>query len=122
MNHLLLLILLTLVVYPSSCGFSYDEFQGWPDESNSALRGSITDAAGGAISGAALELKDLRGNARTTMTDKAGRYRFNGLDEGTYVLSIAQPDFDPLQEKVKVGKGQTRELNLVLYVSTASYQ
>jgi hypothetical protein len=67
-----------------------------PDE----LRGEVTDAAGGAIAGARLELRAADGAAVvTTSTVRNGRFTISA-SPGAYVLAARKAGFEPASEKV----------------------
>lgn len=61
---------------------------------NGAIRGSITDPHGAAISDAKITLTDeATHQARTATTDSAGAYAFNALKPSTYTLHIEAAGF-----------------------------
>ncbi|NLF30106.1 MAG: cadherin-like domain-containing protein, partial [Planctomycetes bacterium] len=58
----------------------------------SQVGGVVRAAVGGAaIGGATVTLRSPAGLALAVRTDAAGRYRFDGLDAGTYRLTVAAP-------------------------------
>ena len=64
---------------------------------NSGIRGTVTDAGGGALSGAAATLTDeSTQQVRKAVTDSIGAYAFNELRPSAYTLHIEAPGFSPI--------------------------
>jgi hemoglobin/transferrin/lactoferrin receptor protein len=60
----------------------------------SDLQGFVKDRVGGVLPGAVVRLINIASSEeRTTKTDAAGRYRFEGLTPGTYRVAAAHPGF-----------------------------
>lgn len=60
------------------------------------ISGQVTSTTGGGIDGVAVELYDQANPivpAVATVTDTAGRYRFSGVPDGTYVMRVAVAGF-----------------------------
>ena len=77
---------------------------GFSAAQGSMLSGTIADQLGGSITGVSVSLVDLTTNAnRSTQTDAAGRYEFDGLSSGDYMLTIKTPGFEPIEQRVVVG-------------------
>jgi len=59
------------------------------------LSGSVADASGAVIAGAAVQLWSADGTAeRTTQTDARGAFMISGLAPGDYRLVVSKPDFE----------------------------
>jgi hypothetical protein len=89
----------------------------------SATDGSITgvvfDPSGGVIPGAIVELRATGGGLlRDTHTDRTGAYRFEAVDEGTFVLEVSLPNFSRLRKTgVRVAPGINLVVNVTLTLS-----
>ena len=82
-----------------------------------ALIGTVTDAAGGVISGAAVRISSpaLIGGELTTKTDERGQLRFPSVPPGSYVLEIVLEGFRPYRDAdIRIGAGATIERTPVL--------
>src|SRR5260370_39866303 len=63
--------------------------------SRGTLTGVVTDASGGAIAKATVDITQAGTNVkRQTTTNEAGVYRFDAVDLGTYTLSIQATGFE----------------------------
>ena len=85
-----------------------------------ALIGTVKDAQGGVISGAAVRVSSpaLMGGPATLTTNEKGQVRFSALPPGPYVLDIAMSGFAPLHEEdVRIGAGAAIERTAVLNVA-----
>ncbi|HEX8148285.1 MAG TPA: TonB-dependent receptor [Pyrinomonadaceae bacterium] len=81
------------------------------------VEGRVTDAAGGALAGARLYLLDARqALAAAGETSAEGRFRFELVAPGTYVLRIARKDFSARRVHVEVREGQAASLDVRLEV------
>jgi carboxypeptidase family protein len=78
------------------------------------LSGTVTDAAGKAVSGARVSAKNTAtGLTAEALTDVAGRYEDLRLDPGDYEISVAAPGFSTTITKVTVTAGP-QTVNLAL--------
>jgi len=81
------------------------------------LVGTVTDAAGGVISGAVVRISSpalIRGEL-TTKTDERGQLRFPSLPPGAYALEIVLEGFRPYRDAdIRIGAGATIERTPVL--------
>ena len=79
-----------------------------------ALAGVVTDATGGAISGAAIQLSsDATGELRKATSTSNGGYLISTLPPGLYTLSISKDGFKSLTvPKVEIIVAETVALNL----------
>jgi vitamin B12 transporter len=83
------------------------------------LTGSVKDPQGQAIAGAAVRLVSRSGGAgRTTASDSAGMFRFQGLPEGEYVIRAEAPGFAPfVAADIHVTAGVPAMREIVLQVA-----
>ena len=82
-----------------------------------ALVGTVTDAAGGVISGAAVRISSpaLIGGELTTKTNERGQLRFPSVPPGSYALDIVLEGFRPYRDAdIRIGAGATIERMPVL--------
>lgn len=70
-------------------------------EVSGALIGTVEDAQGGVIRGAAVRVSSpvLIGGPRTSVTNDRGQLRCPALPPGSYVLEIDAPGFRPYREE-----------------------
>ena len=70
------------------------------------VAGSVTDAQGLALPGAAVVLRTAeRDFVASAVTDRAGAFAFDGVPAGGYVLAASLLGFSPREEPVTVGPG-----------------
>ena len=89
---------------------------GWGQDAHepegSSIAGGITVASNQsqavALAGVTVTLTALQPEmvSRTEVTDDQGRYRFAGLNPGTYRLAVDQDGFEPWKEVVSIGEKQ----------------
>jgi hypothetical protein len=91
-------------------------------QDRASINGSVTDASGARIVGAAVELKSAAtGLHRSTTTDQRGVYEFTPLAVGTYSLTIDAKGFRPTTvDGVDLKYGETRTIDANLIVGSAS--
>ncbi len=86
------------------------------------LEGTVMDPSGGVVSGAAVQILAVEtqlSQQRTTNTN--GQYRFPGISNGAYTVSVSNPGFkSKVIESVVLEVGQTRTLDVVLQIGDAS--
>ncbi len=98
----------------ASCSYAQSVFSG-------NIQGVVTDPSGAAVGGAKVGLKNLEtGVAADTVTSTSGNYRFSSLAPGRYTVRVQSPGFNPAEEAVTLGTGQTQGINIALAVATAS--
>src|SRR3954462_15782694 len=69
--------------------------QAYGQLTTATVRGTVTDATGAAIPGAALTLENVtRGVSRTGVSDASGRFSFDFIPVGNYRLTVAQKGFE----------------------------
>ena len=92
-----------------------------PAFAQSTINGTITDPQSAVIPEARVTLLAGQTEVRSTRTDAQGRYRFDALPAGTYVVMASAPGFQPAtgaETSVTAGQGATRDLSLALAGAT----
>ena len=87
---------------------------------NGSIQGSVTDAGGGLIPGAAVEADETdTGTVHNAVTDGSGHFDFPSLPPGGYVVKISKPGFATiLQKNLSLTVGSTISLKPALKVAT----
>jgi hypothetical protein len=87
----------------------------------SAIEGTVTDASGGVVPGAAVTItNEATGVAQTGHTTTAGYYRFPALPGGVYTVKVTLQGFKTWnREHVRLESTQTRAVNVALEVGNA---
>src|SRR5580692_10998655 len=90
--------------------------------SSGTVAGSVTDQSNAVVPGATVTLTDSSTNvARTTTTNKEGRYIFVDVSPGVYNLAVTKSGFATTKtEKQEVKVGESITLNLSLQVGGAN--
>lgn len=89
-------------------------------ETTGGISGTIKDASGASIVGAAVEVSSpaLIGSKKLD-TNKAGQYRFANLPPGTYLIKVAAQGFESAQAvNVEIGVGRYPTLDITLKVGS----
>ncbi|MCE1203458.1 MAG: carboxypeptidase regulatory-like domain-containing protein [Holophagaceae bacterium] len=87
-------------------------------QTSGALRGTVKDRGGKAISGASVRVTNLEtGAGRTVRSAAAGDYTFPLLPSGTYEVLVSAPGFKPVKENVRVTLGNSVTLSPTLEAS-----
>jgi len=77
------------------------------------LQGTVTDTSGAPVAGARVDA--VGPVTRRATTNRDGIYRFVGLSEGTYDMTVTAPDYNPATATgVAVVEGQTTTQDFVL--------
>ena len=86
------------------------------------LQGSVVDASGGAVVGAAVVIRnEATGESRALVTDASGHYVLPGLPAGVYTVEVTQPGFaTQRREKLQLRAGQTLTVDIKLGVASLS--
>src|SRR5947209_13973567 len=98
------------------CAIAALTVYGQNSATGGALNGSVRDAAGQAVPGASIILRDLATNqTRRTTGEADGSFRINLLPVGTYELRAESSGFAPyLNPQVTVAVGRTTTLDIAL--------
>lgn len=92
-----------------------------PVHAQSLVTGMVTDPQSAVIPDARVALLSGQAELRTTRTDNQGRYRFDAVQPGTYVVSVSSPGFQQTTSPdivVTAGQNTTRDLSLALAGAT----
>lgn len=74
--------------------------------SDGTVQGTVTDATGAVVARASVRLEPAQGGeARTTTTDGSGRYRFERVPPGSYLLIVRSRGLEPSTTAVDVTAG-----------------
>ena len=88
-----------------------------PDTNNAVIRGRVTLPSGFAMEGyARITLSNDQSTLLTLYTNNSGEFQIRNLSEGTYYVQaeIINSKFDPVVQKVGLGRGLTVDLNMEL--------
>ncbi len=85
-------------------------------ETTSAIGGTVSDPAGGAVAGATVSARNRgTGLERTVTTNGEGRFNFPQLAPGTYSVEVTSDGFEAQRiENVAAGLGQRQSVNFTL--------
>jgi Carboxypeptidase regulatory-like domain/TonB dependent receptor len=87
--------------------------------SAAAVSGSVVDANGAGLPGAAVAATNLDTNqTQTAATGAVGQFRFQYLPVGAYELKISKPGFLTASRKISLAVGQTVDLEIKVEVET----
>jgi hemoglobin/transferrin/lactoferrin receptor protein len=87
-------------------------------EDRGMITGIIRDSSGASIGKATIELINAQHiSIQRGETDVEGRFRFEGIQTGTYLVQVLHPGFNTLRKNVRVIPNQTIELDLVLGIN-----
>jgi len=75
------------------------------DYTSGVLSGTVTDASGTAVSGAAVAVTSAQGTTRTATTDANGSFRLPALPVGSYTVRIEQSGFATINQRASVSPG-----------------
>jgi hypothetical protein len=84
------------------------------------LSGVITDAQGGVIQGAKVEVKELDGSSFFATTNAQGTYIVPTLSAAEYTITVKAQGFATVQKKVLLLVGQLAQVDVTLPVASAS--
>lgn len=89
---------------------------------NSQIKGTIKDTNGAAISGAEISLLNSQQLViKTAVTDSAGRFVFENVAKGSYLVSAKQKNFQTKRISVQASEN-SNETNLILEVTQLTEQ
>lgn len=88
-----------------------------PDTNNAVIRGRVTLPSGFGMEGyARITLRNDQSTLLTIYTNNSGEFQLRNLSEGIYYVQaeISNSKFDPVVQKVALGRGLTVDLNMEL--------
>ena len=88
-----------------------------PDTNNAVIRGRVTLPSGFGMEGyARITLRNDQSTLLTIYTNNSGEFQIRNLSEGIYYVQaeILNSKFDPVVQKVGLGRGLTVDLNMEL--------
>ncbi|HUQ33109.1 MAG TPA: TonB-dependent receptor [Pyrinomonadaceae bacterium] len=89
--------------------------------SRGQITGTVRDATGAVLRQAHVTLISAQqGLIGRTETDAEGRFRFDSVAVGTYVVLASRPDFSPSRVAAKVSTGVGSDLNITLEINQLS--
>src|SRR3984957_16220484 len=90
----------------------------WAQTDRAAIEGTVTDASGGAVSGAKIDITAVAtGLTDEKTTNQYGQYRFPGIAIGIYKVVVESSGFATKEvDAVEVRVGETRTLDIRLEV------
>jgi hypothetical protein len=96
----------------------------WPaavtaQERKGAITGTVTDSSGGVLKGAQISLAPQSLNV---VSDVQGQFFINGLDPGSYTLTITYVGFAPFTKTVELAANQTANVDAKLEVESVNLQ
>ncbi len=88
---------------------------------SASVQGTVTDASGAVVSGAAITLKsDAQQVTSSARTDNAGVYRFLSIAPGNYVVTVKAAGFGAKTTPVVLTTNETRDLSVSLTTGDVS--
>src|SRR5262245_51530436 len=82
------------------------------------IEGAVTDASGGVIVGAAVEIQNpITGFRQTTMTDAMGAFRFTNIPFNQYHLQVTQQGFATSAQDLNIRSTVPVTVKLMLSVA-----
>jgi hypothetical protein len=83
---------------------------------SSEISGEVKDQRGDLIAGAQVSLTGAANSMRDAKSDARGRFQFDGLAQGNYILKVAAQGFATLEERVTLkSDSESQRLTITLY-------
>jgi len=93
------------------------------EEDRGSIAGVVTDEAGAALPSVSVTLKNAQQIViKTTVSDGEGRYNFDDVAPGSYLIVTAQPGFSSKSEVAKIADNSVTSINLILSVNQLNAQ
>jgi iron complex outermembrane receptor protein len=95
----------------------------YAQSAGAAVTGTITDAKGGALQGATVNVKnEASSDVRSTKTDSQGHFTIGGFAPGRYTVEVSAPGFGVNHRAVQLATGQDQDISVVLAVGDVAQQ
>ena len=89
--------------------------------SSGSISGTVKDAFDAAVVAADVSLTNSQQVVLSdTQTDAQGRFKFDNIPSGSYVIVIARSDFSVQRQAIRVTAGRTMNIDVVLQISAIS--
>jgi iron complex outermembrane recepter protein len=87
------------------------------------VTGTVTDAKGGALQGAAVNVKnEASSDVRAAKTDSQGHFTISGFAPGRYTVEISVPGFGVNRRALQLAAGQDQDISVALAVGDVAQQ
>jgi outer membrane cobalamin receptor len=87
--------------------------------SGASIEGTVFDPDGSIVAGAKVNLLESMVAVAETATDAQGRYRFEGLRDGTFTVVANSPGFSELSAEIALQSGESHSADLHLKLNAA---
>jgi outer membrane cobalamin receptor len=87
--------------------------------SGASIEGTVFDPDGSIVAGAKVNLLESMVAVAETTTDAQGRYRFEGLRDGTFTVVANSPGFSELSAEIALQSGESHSADLHLKLNAA---
>ena len=84
------------------------------------ISGRVTDAGGGTLANASIEVKQAGGSAYRTKSNSDGSFLVPSLTAGDYTVTVSAEGFSTVETSVSMLVGQTPEVNTILPVASVN--
>src|SRR5437773_4402896 len=92
-----------------------------PPPAGQTVSGQVSDSSGAVIVGGSVTLRAPSGSfTRSAATDARGRYRFDDILPGTYLIDVFRDGFAPATREVRVSSVEPATLDIALNVASIS--
>ncbi len=78
-----------------------------------SITGHVTDEAGADIAGAHIEV----GHEWASVTDEAGRYAFQNVKPGAYIITASYLGFETIQKTIRLNQGESISVDFLLEIA-----
>jgi iron complex outermembrane receptor protein len=87
-------------------------------QNTASLQGTISDELGAKVPGAEVRLRSRIGSLVSTKSDQNGKFEFNNLQPGEYLIEVKANGFaDTTSSEIRLEKGKTESIDLHLKIA-----
>jgi TonB family protein len=112
--HIATIIAIALIA-PPVAGFGASSQAA---QARASIAGTLVDPSGAPVPGAEVQLTAASGNHRAADADANGRFTFDGLTAGNYVIEVRASGFAPAEEHVTLTPDQRIERRVALAIGS----